>query len=50
MCLCSVVQSAGYMVDVATGAMNATDDLVFVDPYTMGLLVKCHCGVINCTK
>ena len=43
-------KSAGYMVDVATGVMNATEDLTFVDPYTMGLLIKCYCGTINCEQ
>jgi len=32
----SILQTASYME--------------FVDPYTMGLLVKCHAGALNCTS
>eukprot|EP00658_Telonema_sp_P-2_P020009 TRINITY_DN17874_c0_g1_i9.p1 TRINITY_DN17874_c0_g1~~TRINITY_DN17874_c0_g1_i9.p1 ORF type:complete len:382 (-),score=69.03 TRINITY_DN17874_c0_g1_i9:335-1480(-) len=46
----NILQSAGYMVDAAVGAIGAMGgELEFVDPYTMGLLVKCSSKAINCT-
>ena len=44
----NILKPASYMVDVANAAMAADKQLVFVDPYTMGLLVKCHSGAIDC--
>jgi len=46
----NILQTAGYMLDTAEGAMAALPgDLEFVDPYTMGLLVKCDSGVLDCS-
>ena len=38
-----------WMVDVAEGAMKVVPGLLFVDPYTMGLLVKCNTGALDCS-
>ena len=46
----NILKPASYMVDVANAAMAEEESLVFVDPYTMGLLVKCHSGAIDCRQ
>ena len=45
----NILQTATYMVDVAEGAMEVVPGLLFVDPYTMGLLVKCNTGALDCS-
>ena len=38
------------MVDVAHAVTATVPNITFVDPLTMGLLVKCHNGAINCEQ
>eukprot|EP01047_Picozoa_sp_COSAG01_P012930 COSAG01_NODE_594_length_15086_cov_39.948805_13_plen_220_part_00 len=45
----NILKSAGWMVDVADAITKAVPKLTFVDPYSLGLLVKCHTGAIDCT-
>ena len=44
----TILASARSMTETAMEAMQNVSDLVFVDPYTMGLLVKCMSGM-NCS-
>jgi hypothetical protein len=46
----NILKSASYMADVAGAVTAAVPNMTFVDPYTLGLLVKCHSGAIACTK
>ena len=47
----TILQTAGYMADAAHGAMEQLPgQLEFVDPYTMGLLVKCSAGAADCKQ
>ena len=41
----TILDTARDMQSTATAAMQNITDLVFVDPYTMGLLVKCSSGL-----
>lgn len=36
--------------DAAELATSITPNLTFVDPYTLGLLVKCHTGAVDCSR
>ena len=46
----TILKSAGYMSDTVDEVMKVIPNMKFIDPYTMGLLVQCDNGVINCTK
>jgi hypothetical protein len=45
----TILKSASYMSDTVEAVKKALPALKFVDPYTMGLLVKCESGAIDCT-
>ena len=45
----TILDSAKDMQDIAISAMHEISNLTFVDPYTMGLLVKCMSGM-DCSK
>ena len=45
----TILKSASYMNDTVEAVKKALPALKFVDPYTMGLLVKCESGAIDCT-
>lgn len=45
----NILKSASYMVDVAGLVTAAVPNMTFVDPYSMGLLVKCHTGAVDCS-
>ena len=44
----NILQTATYMVDAAAAINGLVPAMEFVDPYTMGLLIKCESGVIDC--
>ena len=45
----TILKSASYMSNTVEAVKKALPALKFVDPYTMGLLVKCESGAIDCT-
>ena len=45
----TILKSASYMVDVAEAVRKLVPELEVVDPYTLGLLVRCHEGVLDCS-
>ena len=45
----TILKTAAFMVDVALGAQADVANLTFVDPYTMGLLVRCATGAVDCS-
>ena len=44
-----VVCTLAVWQDAAELASTITPNLTFVDPYTLGLLVKCHTGAVDCS-
>ena len=46
----NILKTATYMADVANATEAAVPGVQFVDPYTLGLLVKCHTGAIDCAQ
>jgi hypothetical protein len=47
----TILMSASLMVDIGTEAMKKMGkSLRFVDPYTLGLLVKCDAGAMDCKE
>eukprot|EP01051_Picozoa_sp_SAG22_P011776 SAG22_NODE_1163_length_5300_cov_18.540088_1_plen_206_part_00 len=45
----NILKSATYMADVAAATTAAIPDMTFVDPYSLGLLVKCHTKTLDCS-
>jgi hypothetical protein len=44
----SILKTATFMADAAAAIKGLVPAMEFVDPYTMGLLIKCESGAVDC--
>ena len=44
----NILRTATFMADAAAAIKGLVPAMEFVDPYTMGLLIKCESGAIDC--